>query len=95
MQEINPEFIGHVKMTLRFREGLIKANLTSAHGEPFVEILDEAGDDEQHLKLLSAVTLVPRDKLAGVIECSLSKVLEKEGISFEKKAQPGQKPIVL
>ncbi len=95
LQEINPEFIGHVKMTLRFREGLIKANLTSAHGEPFVEILDETGDDEQHLKLLSAVTLVPRDKLAGVIECSLSKVLEKEGISFEKKAQPGQKPIVL
>ncbi len=95
LQEINPGFTGHVKMTLKFREGLIKANLTSAHGEPFVEILDETGGDEQHLKLLSAVTLVPRDKLAGVIEDSLDKVLGKEGISFEKKEQQGQKPIVL
>jgi hypothetical protein len=82
-------------MTLKFREGLIKANLTSAHGDPFVEILDETGDDEQHLKLLSAVTLVPRDKLAGIIESSISKVLGNEGISFEKKAQQGQKPITL
>jgi G3E family GTPase len=95
LKEINPEFIGHVKMTLKFREGLIKANLTSVHGEPFVEILDETGDDEQHLKLLSAVTLVPRDKLAEIIESSISKVLGNEGISFEKKAQQGQKPITL
>lgn len=93
LQKINPEFIGHVKMTLKFREGLIKANLTSAHGEPFVEILEETGDDEQHLKFLSAVTLVPSGKLVGIVDSSIRDVLEKEGISFEKKAPPGQKPI--
>ncbi|MDK2834222.1 MAG: hypothetical protein PWR29_1317 [Methanolobus sp.] len=95
LQKINPEFIGHVKMTLKFREGLIKANLTSSYGEPFVEILDEAGDGEQHLRFLSAVTLVPKDKLIMIVESSIRDTLEKEGISFEKRPQQGQKPISL
>ncbi|MCQ6962016.1 GTP-binding protein [Methanolobus chelungpuianus] len=95
LQKINPEFIGHVKMTLKFREGLIKANLTSSHGEPFVEILDEAGDGEQHLRFLSAVTLVPKDKLIVIVENSIRAVLEKEGIGFEKRMQQGQTPISL
>ncbi|MDW7733198.1 MAG: GTP-binding protein [Methanolobus sp.] len=85
LQEINPEFIGHVKMTLKFKEGLIKANLTSAHGDPFVEILDETVDGEQHLRFLSAVTLVPKDQLVGIIDGAIENVLKTEGIDFEKK----------
>ncbi|WP_406658149.1 GTP-binding protein [Methanolobus sp. ZRKC2] len=97
LQEINPEFIGHVKMTMKFKEGLIKANLTSAHGDPFVEILDEDVDGEQHLRFLSAVTLVPKDKLEGIINGAVQNVLQAEGIEFEKKAPSSstQAPIKL
>lgn len=92
LQEINPEFIGHVKMTMKFKEGLIKANLTSAHGEPFVEILDEAVDGEQHLRYLSAVTLVSKDKLVKIIDDSIRNVLQAEGIGYEKKSPPSSTP---
>jgi G3E family GTPase len=96
LQEVNPEFIGHVKMTMKFGEGLIKANLTSAHGEPFVEILDESVDGEQHLRFLSAVTLVPKDTLVGIIDEAIQKVLTEEGIGFDKKdLSSGSAPISL
>ncbi|TGC08444.1 CobW family GTP-binding protein [Methanolobus halotolerans] len=96
LQEVNPEFIGHVKMTLKFKEGLIKANLTSAHGTPFVEILDEAGDCEQHLRFLSAVTLVPRDILTDIIDGSVQSVLKAEGIEYDKTpSSSGTGPIDL
>jgi len=82
--EKNPDFIGHVKMTFRFDEGLVKANLTSAHGNPYVEILEETEEDEQHLKFLSAITLVSRDDLIDIVDGSIQKMLTDEGIGFEK-----------
>ena len=82
--EKNPDFIGHVKMTFMFDRGLVKANLTSAYGDPYVETMEEAEEDEQHLKFLSAITQVSRDELIEIVDGSIQKMLSDEGIGFEK-----------
>ncbi|MDY0387859.1 MAG: GTP-binding protein [Methanolobus sp.] len=84
LKELNPDFIGHIKMTFKFSEGLIKANLTSSLGEPYVEILEEAVEDEQHLKFLSAITKVSREDLIRILDTSIEKILSDEGLGFEK-----------
>ena len=84
VREINPDFVGHVKFSFKFSEGLVKGSLTSSDGEPVVEILDEKGDNEEHLKFLSAVTKVPKEELVDIVDGSIQKTLEKEGVSFEK-----------
>lgn len=84
IREINPDFVGHVKISFRFNEGLVKGSLTSSCGEPAVEILDESGDGKEHLKFLSAVTKVPKEQLADIVDGSIGSVLEHEGVSFEK-----------
>jgi len=84
LKEKNPDFIGHVKMTFMFDRGLVKANLTSAYGDPYVETMEEAEEDEQHLKFLSAITQVSRDELIEIVDGSIQKMLSDEGIGFEK-----------
>ncbi len=96
--QLNPEFIGHVKISFRFKEGLIKGSLTSSEGEPVIEILDERGSTEEHLKFLSAVTQVPKEELVQIVDRCIGDSLEQEGISFEKvssKAQDEQNIIKL
>ncbi|WP_340820513.1 GTP-binding protein [Methanolobus sp. WCC4] len=84
VREINPDFVGHIKFSFKFSEGLIKGSLTSSDGEPVVEILDEMGDGEEHLKFLSAVTKVPKEELVDIVDGSIRGTLEKEGLTFEK-----------
>ena len=84
VKQINPDFIGHVKINLKFKGGLVKGSLTSSEGEPVVEILDEKGDGQEHLKFLSAVTKVQKEELVGIVDECIQEILEKKGISFEK-----------
>ncbi|SFM85112.1 GTP-binding protein [Methanolobus profundi] len=84
VKQLNPDFIGHIKFSFKFKEGLIKGSLTSSEGEPVIEILDEFGDGEEHLKFLSAVTKVPKEELVDIVDGSIQETLEKEGVSFEK-----------
>jgi G3E family GTPase len=84
VRQLNPEFIGHIKISLRFKEGLVKGSLTSSEGEPVVEILDEKGNGEEHLKFLSAVTKVPKEELVQIVDSCIRDTLGKEGMSFEK-----------
>lgn len=84
IKQVNPEFIGHVKISLRFREGLVKGSLTSSDGEPLVEILDERGNGEEHMKFLSAVTKVPKEGLVQIVDGCIQETLKRERVPFEK-----------
>ncbi len=84
VKEINPDFVGHVKISFRSDQGLVKGSLTASDGEPVVDILDEKGDEEEHLKFLSAVTKVPKEELVGIVDRSIQVTLTNEGVSFEK-----------
>jgi G3E family GTPase len=91
LKQLNPDFIGHIKMTFKFSGGLIKANLTSVHGDPYVEILEEVEEDEQHLKFLSAITKVSKEDLKRIVNGSIQKILSDEGIGFEQLEHEGHK----
>ncbi len=95
LQAINPDFIGHVKLSSRFGDSLIKASLTSAREDPFVEIIGEGASDEQHLKFLSAVTNVQKNQIVPVVDKAIEDILTRENAGFEKKARQGQKLITL
>ncbi|WP_406657346.1 GTP-binding protein [Methanolobus sp. ZRKC2] len=84
VRAVNPDFVGHIKFNFKYSEGLVKGSLTSSNGEPVVEILDEKGAGEEHLKFLCAVTKVPKDYLMDFVDDSIRGALEKEGLSFEK-----------
>ncbi|MDI3486822.1 MAG: hypothetical protein PWQ51_2650 [Methanolobus sp.] len=84
VKEINPDFVGHIKISFKASSGLVKGSLTSSDGEPVVEILDEKGDGEEHLKFLSAVTKVEKEDLVEIVDKCIQMNLEKENVEFEK-----------
>lgn len=83
--EINPEFVGHVKLSMKFLEFTVKGSVTSFKEMPQVEILPGRESEKTELRLLSAVTKVPKNKLIGIIESTLEENLGKSGVVFEKE----------
>lgn len=83
-REINPKFIGHVKLSLKFPKTMVKASVTSADEFPLVELIRDRQCDCSELKLLSAVTKVPKAELVRIVDNSVAEKLGEAGISFEK-----------
>jgi len=67
-EKLNSEFIGHTKLSFRRQENLVKKNVTSAHKIPKMEILKKEGKSQSRVKVLSAVTSVPRDELIKSVD---------------------------
>ncbi len=85
VREINSEFVGHVKLSLKLPESTVKGSVTSSKELPQVEIIPDRKSEKNELRLLSAITKVPKNKLTEIIESTLEKNLRKSGIAFEKK----------
>lgn len=85
--EINPEFVGHVKLSLKLTESTVKGSVTSSKELPQVELFRNKGSEKAELRLLSAITKVPKDKLVEIVESTLEEKLCKSGINFEKKVK--------
>lgn len=86
LKEINPEFIGHVKLSLKLPDSMIKGSVTFSEETPQVEFIPRK-NEKFELRLLSAITKVPKDKLTEIVENILEGNLKESGISFEKKKQ--------
>jgi G3E family GTPase len=87
VREINPDFVGHVKLSMKFPESTVKGSVTSSKEMPQVELIKDRGNEKTEIRLLSAITKVPKNKLIEIIENTLEKNLEKSGVVFEKEAQ--------
>lgn len=85
--EINPAFIGHLKLSLKLSEITIKGSVTSSKELPQVEFLDRK-NEKTEIRLLAAITNVPESKLIEIIERVLEEKLKVSGITFVKKS-PG------
>jgi G3E family GTPase len=83
--EINPEFVGHVKISLKLPESTVKGSVTSSKDAPLVELLQDRKSEKIELRLLSAITKVPKEKLIEIIEGTLEEKLQELGIVFERK----------
>lgn len=87
---INPDFMGHIKISLKTKEGDVKGSVTSAFETPQLEILPEGGGMPAKLKLLSAVTKVPHAVLVDIVENSVAEELERAKLDFKKMKLLGQ-----
>ena len=85
VREINPEFVGHVKLSIKLPESTVKGSITSSKELPQVEIISERGNEKAELRLLSAITKVPKNKLIDIVKNTLEENLEKSGMDFEKE----------
>ncbi|MHC1755842.1 MAG: GTP-binding protein [Methanosarcina sp.] len=84
VKEINPDFIGHVKLSLKLPDSMVKGSVTSSEGSPQVEFISRK-NEKLELRLLSAVTKVPKDRLTEIIERTLEEKFRKANTSFERK----------
>lgn len=91
VKELNSEFTGHIKLLFTHKEDLVKGSVTSAHKIPEIEILKKEKNSQSRIKVLSAVTSVPRNELIKAVDVAISRQLEERQLSFKKveKNQPG------
>jgi G3E family GTPase len=85
IRKINPEFVGHVKLSMKLPESAVKGSVTSSKEVPQVEFLPNLEGKKTELRLLSAVTKVPKSKLIEIIESTLEGNLGKSGFIFKKE----------
>ena len=86
VKEINPDFVGHVKLSLKLPEFMVKGSVTSSEEAPQMEFIPR-NNEKLEFRLLSAITKVPKDKLTGIVEGTLEEKLRESNTSFERKEQ--------
>lgn len=84
-REINPEFIGHVKLSVKLPGSTTKGSVTSSKEMPQVELIPNRENEKTELRLLSAITRIPENELSEIIESTLEMNLRKSEIAFEKE----------
>ena len=83
--EINPAFVGHLKLSLKLPEFTVRGSVTSSKEPPQVEFLDRK-NEKIELRLLAAITNVPERKLIEIVESILEEKLRVSGITFVKES---------
>jgi G3E family GTPase len=82
--QLNPEFIGHIKLSFAHKENFVKGSVTSAHEKPEVEILKKGRNSRSRIKVLSAVTSISREELIKTVDMTVSGQLEDRQLSYIK-----------
>lgn len=86
VKEINPDFIGHVKLSLKLPDFMVRGSVTSSEEAPQVEFIPRK-NEKLELRLLSAITKVPKDRLTEIVESTLEAKLRESTTFFEKTEQ--------
>jgi len=84
LRKINPEFIGHVKLSLKTPEFTGKGSVVSSRWEPQTELASDRKSEISELRVLSAVTKVPKDELVKIVDETLEERFSAVGINFVK-----------
>ena len=70
--ELNPRFLGHLKMFLHTESVALKVSVTSYQDQPEIELVSAGVHDDSKITVFAAVTDVARDTLADIIENAVS-----------------------
>lgn len=70
--DMNPRFLGHLKMFLHTGSVALKVSVTSYQDQPELELVSTAGTEENKVTVFAAVTDIGRDNLADIIENAVS-----------------------
>ncbi len=84
LRKINHEFIGHVKLSLKTPEFTGKGSVVSSRWEPQTELASDRKSEISELRVLSAVTKVPKDELVKIVDETLGERFSAVGINFVK-----------
>ena len=82
--ELNPEFVGHIKLFLDNGLETVKQSVTIYYEEPQEEIIKSKEGAVPTLKILSAVSNVKKEALKDAVNSSVQETFEKRGIDVHK-----------
>ena len=82
--ELNPEFVGHIKLFLDNGLETVKQSVTIYYEEPQEEIIKSKEGAVPTLKILSAVSNVEKETLKDAVNNSVQETFEKRGIDVHK-----------
>ena len=82
--ELNPEFVGHIKLFLDNGLETVKQSVTIYYEEPQEEIIKSKEGAIPTLKILSAVSNVEKEALKDAVNSSVQETFEKRGVDVHK-----------
>ena len=83
--ELNPNFLGHIKLFLEVGSSLYKISLTTSEEEPTYDFIPSASENNagSNLKVLSAVTGIESGKIKEIVQTAIETVFKKYEIGFQ------------
>lgn len=82
--ELNPEFLGHIKLFLEHGSQVVKANVTAYYESPKIETMGVERVEKPKLKILSAVSNISKGELVDIVNSCVEDNFLKQGIKIEK-----------
>jgi G3E family GTPase len=82
--ELNPEFVGHIKLFLDNGSETVKQSVTAYYEEPQEQIIKSEEGAFPAFKILSAVSNVNKKALKDAVDSSVQEIFEKRGIRMHK-----------
>ncbi|MDI9394432.1 MAG: hypothetical protein QM426_02990 [Euryarchaeota archaeon] len=84
VKEINPEFIGHIKLSLKLPDSMIKGSVTSSEETTQGEFITRR-NEKLELRLLSVIKKSLKTGHRNKVESTLEEELNESKVAFEKK----------
>lgn len=72
VMELNPRFLGHLKMFLHTESVAFRVSVTSYQDHPEIEYINTGAHEDGKMTVFAAVTDIARDDIADIIECAVS-----------------------
>ncbi|AKB52919.1 Putative metal chaperone, involved in Zn homeostasis, GTPase of COG0523 family [Methanosarcina barkeri str. Wiesmoor] len=82
--QLNPEFIGHIKLFLDNGSETVKQNITIYYEEPQEDVIKSKEGATPTLKILSAVSNVDKEAVKAAVNDSVHEVFERKQIKVNK-----------
>ncbi|AKB59785.1 GTP-binding protein [Methanosarcina barkeri] len=82
--QLNPEFIGHIKLFLDNGSETVKQNITIYYEEPQEDVIKSKEGATPTLKILSAVSNVDEEAVKAAVNNSVHEVFERKQIKVNK-----------
>jgi G3E family GTPase len=84
MLQLNPEFIGHIKLFLDNGSETVKQSVTVYYEEPQEDVIKSKDGAAPTLKILSAVSNVDKEAVKAAVKSSVKEVFERKQIKVNK-----------
>ncbi|RNI15480.1 GTP-binding protein [Methanohalophilus sp. RSK] len=84
---LNPDFIGHIKMSMDLPETFLKISLTSSTNKPEIEIFERENVANPKVRALAAVTNIRQDEVVKILENTIEETFTEMGIALQRIQQ--------